>query len=451
MNVNKNAFLICELLQNAGFQAVIVGGAVRDMIMGKEPNDWDIATSATPDQIEKVLHRHFIMKEVGRSFGVVLAKANDGEEFEIATFRKDVDCDGRHAVVEFGASMEEDAERRDFTINAMMFDPITEKLFDFFNGIEDISNRKIRFVGNSLMRIDEDHLRILRAIRFALRYDFSLDEHAWDCISMRPVFVTHLAQERVQDEFCKILMACKNANNLIWMFDGMGLLMYILPEVWKLKHTPQGAPWHCEGDNVLDHVILVLQNAIDMFPPSIELRLAALFHDIGKAVTVEEKENGGWRYHGHEFVGAKMTSNLMKRMKFSNEITEMVSSLVNDHMSMHQAHRFKKSTLKRFISQPNSKLLCQLGFCDALGAKHEDGTSDVAGPEFFKAALDDPSNTFPNAFITGRDLIDIGMKPNPKFKEILTKMMDFQLEGAVSSREEALLKLKEIVNGDKFN
>ena len=442
MKVNENARLICELLQDDGFKAVIVGGAVRDSLLGKNPKDWDIATSAEPEQIEKSLHRHFIMKEVGKSFGVVLAK-KDEEDFEIASFRTDFGSDGRRPKsIVLGATILEDAKRRDLTINAMFYDPIGEELIDFFNGQEDLRNKTIRFIGKADTRIQEDHLRMLRAIRLSLKLGFTINLKSFLAIQNNATLINKISPERINSELCRMINDCHDAETFIRLFHNSGLMKEILPELSALYDCPQSKPWHCEGPNVIDHVTLVFKNAVEMEDTSLELKLGALFHDIGKAPTVSFKDEKV-HYYGHDHVGTQMTIDLMKRLKFTNEQIDIVSSLTRDHMAMHQAHKFKKSTLKRFIAQPNSRLLMQLGFCDSLGAIREDGTNDLTGVSFFKEALENPENSFPKLFITGRELIEAGLKPGPHFKDILNKILDLQLEGKIKTKEEALQKIKD--------
>jgi len=249
--MNQNAKLICKILQDSGFDGVIAGGAVRDMIMGSEPHDFDIATSANPDIVVTLMKKvRFQVKEVGKAFGVVLVKIQN-DEFEIATFRIDSkESDGRRPSSVIFSSMEEDAKRRDLTINAIFYDPISDIFHDFVNGKQDISNKVIRFVGNPNERIEEDKLRMIRAVRFALKLGFEIESETFDAIKSNAHKISVISPERIHQELEKMIMIRK-PSAMIDILLNSGLLKEILPEVERLSRVPQDPRWHPEGAKVL--------------------------------------------------------------------------------------------------------------------------------------------------------------------------------------------------------
>ncbi len=459
---------ICRKLQNHGYEAVFAGGAVRDMVLGIEPHDYDVATSATPDQIKQIFKN---TKFVGESFGVSLIN-----EIEVATFRQDSSyTDGRRPdSVEF-TSMENDAKRRDLTINALFFDPIIEEYIDFIdiNGVKDIDDKVIRFVGNAQERIDEDALRIMRAIRFASRFDFKIDKVSFMAMLKSAYKIETLSGERVLEELKKGLKV--NPKEYIEKLSSSGILFYILPEVHALVGNKQSKRWHPEGatvekkgtklkipydpknpdhndetkykfnhGDVFTHTMLVLKHLEDH--PDWRVKFAAILHDIGKPATAGLNDRGDINNHGHAKKGAKITEVICKRLKMSNKDIVFITSLVRNHMKFKDIKNMRRSSLRRFINQDYFKELIDLSRADILGTGccHDMTIISYAEKVYEKYTNEPEEPAMPEPFITGYDLISIGLKPGPKFKEILDLIMDKQLEGLLDSRLEAILFLQDM-------
>lgn len=429
---------ICSILQNNGNDAVFAGGFVRDMIMGKPAHDIDIATSASPDIVVSLLKRnHFLIKEVGKAFGVVLAKSGD-IEFEIATFRTEEGySDGRHPDKVSFSTMEEDAKRRDLTINALFFDPIKEEIIDFVNGQNDIRDGIIRFVGVADERINEDKLRMMRTIRFAIKLGFKIDDPSFEAIRKHASEINMVSPERINQEFTKML-ECRRPSLMFDLLDSSNLMTYIFPEIKKLVGLPQDPEWHAEG-SVDIHTKMVMENLKD---GSIELILGGMFHDVGKFDTFAIKENGRIGAHGHDKVGAEITGNVLRRLKFSNEQIDHVTALVENHMKGHRASEMKKSTLRRYIAQPYFDDILRLTEADAMSSN-----KDVSEINYIKNHIEEFKDwkELPNPIISGKDLIELGLKPGPKFKILLDACMDKQLEGSFVTKEDGIIFLKSLV------
>ena len=422
---------IVKTLQKARYEAVFCGGAVRDMLLDIEPKDIDIATSATPTQIESLFER---TKTVGKAFGVVLVRFCD-YEFEVATFRNDGNySDNRRPDSVTFSTMIEDAQRRDFTINAMFYDTSRTKVIDYVGGKEDIAFKLIRFVGNADDRIKEDNLRLLRAIRFALRFDFDFERFTFSAIKRHARLVKNVALERIKEEFVKMIMIGKPRRMFKLLLD-TGLMQQILPEVVEMVGSPQNPKHHREGD-VMEHVILVMEKLIGQ---SLELQLAGMFHDIGKPRTLVF-EDGQPTNKGHDKVGAEMTEEIMLRLKFSNEEIELVKNLVSDHMKHHIVKEFRKSTLKRYMSLPYFNDLMILNEADTLSA-----SGDMEHIEFLKEKMNEwePEIIHPKtSLISGRDLIKLGFKPGPIFGTILREVEELQLEEILTTYKGAIKHVK---------
>lgn len=430
MSDYRKAVKIIKKLQRRGFDAVLCGGAVRDLLLGKEPHDFDIACSATPDQVEKIF-RH--TKAVGKSFGVVLVELK-GTSFELATFRRDgTYSDGRRPdSVEF-TSMEEDAKRRDFTINAMFYDPCKKKYIDFVDGQKDLQARRIRFVSDPVHRITEDNLRLIRAIRFAIKLNSWIDPESMKAIRENAFKIANVASERIREEFMKMLELGDPRKMLDLLFES-NLIDYILPEFKPMKGSKQNPRWHLEGDCYV-HTTIVMENLAKEKPL---LQFAALMHDIGKPSTakVEGDDPDKISNHGHDDVGAKLALDIMTRLKFSNEEIDYVVNLVQNHMKHQVAKEMKKSTLARFMAQPYFDDLLKLNYADIRAA-----SGDLSTIKFLEEQKRSwkPEEIKPKtSLVTGDDLIAMGLKPGPQFKELLTIVMDAQLEGTVKTKDEGL-------------
>ena len=430
----KIAKKIVKVLQKNGYEAVFAGGCVRDMLLGIEPHDYDIATSATPDVVES-LFKH--TKAVGKAFGVILVRMK-GVDFEVATFRKDGNySDGRRPDTVSFSTMKEDAERRDFTANAMFYDPIKKEVIDYVYGISDLTLKTLRFVGNANHRIEEDHLRLLRAVRFALKLDFELDPSTFEAIRRNAYLVNRIAPERVREEFVKILEVGKPRRMMDLLFS-THLMQMIFPEIVALKDSPQYFEYHPEGD-VLEHTILVMEKLTNQ---KMEVQLAGMFHDIGKPNTLKF-EDGKPTNKGHDRIGADTVEWIMLRLKFSNDEITLVRNLVADHMKHHIVKEFKKSTLKRYMALPYIDELILLNRADCLSA-----SGNLEHVDFLEEKMNEfePEEIKPIPFVNGHDLTGFGLKPGPVFKILLDEMMDFQLEDIVINRKQALKVLKEKVN-----
>jgi len=426
--MRDTAIEIVKTLQKAGHQAVFAGGCVRDHLLALEPKDIDIATSATPDQVEALFDKTI---PVGKSFGVVRVLMN-GFEFEVATFREDAKTgDGRRPDSVSFSTMEADAKRRDLTINALFEDPITGEIFDFVGGANDLLNQfgtTIRFVGDANERIEEDALRMLRAIRFATKFKATLGTKDALAISDNAWRISVLSGERIFDEMTKILRLHKPRVWMPFMWSS-GLMDRILPEISKLQVCEQGAPWHCEG-NAFEHTIRVLEALPS--DASDELLWGALLHDIGKPKTsAPSKSNpGSFSFHGHDNVGAEMAIEILRdRFKTSSDFTFTVSELVRNHMKLHSVREFRTCTLRRFLATPDLSTLIQLGIADEMGCVLAEGKNrDLSWVTWIEEART-RFGSLPTPIVTGKTLIEMGLKPGPLFKKILSFAFDWQLEG----------------------
>lgn len=426
MEALEAAIKICKRLQSKNFKAVFAGGCVRDQFLGQEPHDFDVATSAMPEEVINIFPGS---REVGKAFGVILVKLA-GHEFEVATFRQDGKyIDGRHPEWIKFATMEEDASRRDFTINAMFFDPIGHKTYDFFGGLKDLDLGLIRFVDRAEKRIQEDKLRMLRFCRFASRPGFRATAEGVLSVKLFSKDIQKIAPERVREELMKMLDKSE-PRKMMDLLLHTGLMEEILPEVAATKGCKQSPIHHPEGD-VWEHTVIVMEQLVE---ESALLKLAAMLHDIGK-VPCFKIEDGKIKSHGHDKAGAEMVDSIMRRLKFSNEEREHVVALVRDHMKVHEVKKMKKSTMKKLLSASHADDLIKLGKADSFGRHFEEGQ----GWELLQDFRDkwEPEEIKPEPLLTGKDLIAMGFNPGPLFKEILGALQDEQLEGNILSKEEA--------------
>jgi len=438
------AVYIIEKLNKFGFKSFICGGCVRDMLLSHEPKDIDIVTSALPDQIEAIFEKTI---PVGKQFGIIIVLI-DEEEFEVASMRNDGNyIDGRRPDSITFSTPEEDASRRDFTINGLFFNPLNNEIIDFVGGKADIEAKKIRFIGNAQERIEEDRLRILRAIRFTAKLGFSIDNDTLSIIKTNAHRINDISAERIKNELDKMMMTEK-PSIAFEMLHSVGLLKYILPEVDCLWDCEQSKKWHMEGSTGI-HTMLVLDNTRKM-TDDLNTLWSALLHDIGKPATSKINEDGNISCHGHDKLGAEMTLNILIRMKASNVEKDEVTVLVKDHMNVGSAIDMKKSTLRRLCAQPHFNKLMVLFEADCLSSFPEDpdrNNDKLDGVKFLKefAIKMGDRIVLPTPFITGKHLIDLGLKPGPKFKDILTSIMDMQLEGEVKSLDDGLRIVKSII------
>jgi poly(A) polymerase len=419
---------IVELLVDAGHEAYFVGGCVRDLLLGLEPKDFDITTSAEPMEVAGVFSD---VEFIGAHFGVTLVKFL-GVKAEVATFRVDgVYSDGRRPdQVQLTTDVREDVKRRDFTVNALLLTH-TGKLVDYVGGTADLRKRLLRTVGNPVERFSEDPVRMLRAIKFACKKMFYLDADLIAAAHFMADDLKYVSAERVADELSAILTSGDAARGVELLVE-LGLSRVVLPELDLMKETPQNTKHHPEGD-VLTHTLGLLSRLER--DCSLTLALGALLHDVGKPATLGYDQNGEPTAHGHEEVGAEIAESILRRLKFSNEVVATVTTLVDQHMRFRVLEDMKKSKQLRFVRQPNFEELLELHRIDALS-----GSGKLTN-YFFAAKLHEetpPEVIRPVRLVTGNDLVKLGGKPGPLFKEILTAVEDQQLEGTLTTREAAL-------------
>ncbi len=448
------AIAIVRTLRERGHEAYLCGGCVRDLLLGREPADYDVTTDATPEQVMGIFPQTYA---VGAQFGVVLvpipkgAHGNDdnllaggkveslpgfspgkSSVVEVATFRADVSySDGRHPdAVRFSKDPREDVQRRDFTINGLLMDPISAEVLDFVGGRDDLEAQVIRTIGEPRQRFGEDKLRMLRAIRFAARFGYQIDPATMIAIQEMASGIDQVSRERVRDELTKMLTE-GHARAAFLLLDESGLLPEVLPEISDMKGVEQPPQYHPEGD-VFVHTLLLLDNLAHPCSPT--LAWGALLHDVGKPPTFRVAPDR-IRFDGHVEVGVKMGEAICRRLRFSKDDTEQVLALIENHMRFGQVMQMKESTLKKFLRMPKFDEHLDLHRVDCQ-ASHGILTAYEFAQE--KLASIPPEKMRPAPLVTGNDLISAGYVPGPRFKEILSAVEDGQLEGRLQSKEDAL-------------
>ncbi|MES2308226.1 MAG: CCA tRNA nucleotidyltransferase [Verrucomicrobiota bacterium] len=433
---NPAAQRIVERLRKNGHTALYAGGCVRDHLLGKPSKDIDIATSATPDEVQSIFPR--VTGLEGKCYGVVRV-LEDHQIFEVAMFRTDGEyIDGRRPESVQKSTPEEDAKRRDFTVNGMFYDPITQEIIDYVGGREDLQKKIIRTIGNPEDRFREDKLRLLRAIRFATKLDFQIEPKTFETIQKLSSEVTTVAIERVRDELDKIWTS-PHPDRGLTLLDESGLLQPILPEVHGLHGVEQPPQFHPEGD-VFIHTRIMLSMLKD---PPLPVALAVLFHDIGKKPTSRVDVTGRIRFNGHESVGAKMTLKILERMRYSNEIIDEVVLAVQNHMAFKDVPKMRVSKLKRFLGRPTLENEMELHRVDCLSSH-----GDLSVFEFIRQKQREiPAEEIkPPRLVNGNDLIEIGARPGKILGDLLRLVEDAQLEGQLKTKEEALAFAKEKIH-----
>ena len=423
---------LVDRLRTAGYLAYFAGGCVRDLVRQQTPKDIDIATDARPEEVQKIFRR---THAVGAHFGVVVV-VEDDRQFEVATFRSDgAYLDGRHPVAVNYSSPEEDARRRDFTINGMFFDPPNDAVIDFVGGREDLAAGIVRAIGDPAQRFAEDRLRLLRAIRFATVLQFEIEPLTWEAIIQAAPGIKEISAERIREELVRIFLSPQRVRG--WdLLDASGLMKAVLPELEAMKGCEQPPQFHPEGD-VFRHTRLML----DLLPEkvSLPLVLSVLFHDIGKPPTSSVDNDGRIRFNGHDRVGAEMTEAIMQRLRFSRAEIDATVEAVRQHMVFKDVPNMRIAKLKRFMARPN--------FADELELHRVDCASSHGMLDNY-AFLQRKQTEFasepiiPPPLVRGDDLIALGMKPGPRFREILDAVETQQLEGELSDRDEALAWIK---------
>jgi poly(A) polymerase len=453
-DAEQYAIYIIRTLRERGFQAYLCGGCVRDLLLKREPADYDITTDATPPEVMRIFPETYA---VGAQFGVVLvpvpndsspaeaaadAQAVDDNSqslpsakarvVEVATFRSDVSyTDGRHPdAVRFSKDPREDVERRDFTINGLLMDPVTGEVLDFVGGRRDLEAHLLRAIGDAERRFSEDTLRMLRAVRFAARFGYKIDDPTFAAIQKLAAQIHHVSPERIRDELSKMLTE-GHARDAFLLLDQSGLLREVLAEISAMKGVEQPPQYHPEGD-VFVHTLLLLQKL--PHPCSVTLAWGALLHDVGKPPTFRVAPDR-IRFDGHVEVGVKMGEAICRRLRFSNNEIEQILALIDNHMRFAHVLQMKESTLKKFLRMPQFEEHLDLHRMDCQ-ASHGILTAYDFAKE--KLASIPPEKMRPAPLITGDDLIAAGYAPGPRFKEILTAVEDGQLEGRFNAKEDAM-------------
>ncbi len=478
--MKAGAVEIVRRLREHGHQAYLVGGCVRDLLLGREPADYDVSTDATPQQVMRIFPQTY---EVGAQFGVVLVPVksvmrerevarldSDGQDggesdaetsllksdgqaeehptgypeehagaIEVATFRNDgVYLDGRHPdAVRFTLDAKEDVQRRDFTINGLMLDPLDgDRVLDFVGGEDDLRAGLVRTIGRPERRFGEDKLRMLRAVRFAARFEYEIEAETMESIRALAPAIAQVSRERVRDELTKMLTE-GHASRAFELLDVSGLLHEVLPEVERMKGVAQPQQYHPEGD-VWVHTLLLLSRLPAACPRT--LAWGALLHDVGKPATFKVAPDR-IRFDGHVEVGVRMAEEICARLRFSNDDTEQVASLVANHMRFADAMKMKESTLKRFLRLPKFDEHMELHRIDCLGSH---GNLELYDYTAEKMRTMPAEEIRPKPLITGNDLIAEGYTPGPLFTEILSALEDGQLEGTLKDRESAMEFVREM-------
>jgi poly(A) polymerase len=423
---------VCGTLRRSGYQALLCGGCVRDLLLGREPADYDVATDATPEQVMALFPESVA---VGARFGVVLIP-REALKVEVATFRADLGySDGRHPDgVVYSKTPREDVRRRDFTINGLLMRPETGAILDFVGGQSDLTAGVIRAIGEADRRFGEDKLRLMRAVRFAARFGFAIEPQTFAALRRHAREVTTVSAERLRDELTKLLT--EGAARRGWeLLDQTGLLAAVLPEIAATKGVEQPPEFHPEGD-VWIHTLIML----DRLPPGCSLTLAwgVLLHDVGKPPAFRPASETGdrIRFDGHVDVGVRMAEEICRRLRFSNEETEQILALIANHMRFKDVERMRPATLKRFVRLPRFEEHLKLHQLDCLSSH---GRLDAY--EFVSRVLEEtpPERIRPPRLLTGDDLSGMGYRPGPVFGEILRSLEDAQLEGEIETPEEARL------------
>ena len=419
---------LVQHLRDAGHAALYAGGCVRDMLRGKTPSDYDIATDARPEQVQALFRRTF---DVGAHFGVIVVH-EDGHDFEVATFRSDgAYIDGRRPEAVTFSTPQMDAERRDFTVNGMFFDPVANQVVDYVGGQRDLAAKVLRAIGDPAARFREDRLRLLRAVRFGAVLDFDIDPATWRAVCESATHIREVSAERIREELVKIFVSPQRVRGFD-LLDESGLLRELLPEIENLKGCEQPPQFHPEGD-VFVHTRIML----GLLPAevSLPLVLSVLFHDIGKPPTFAVDADGRIRFNGHDKIGAEMTEALMARLRFPRADIEATVEAVANHMVFKDVQQMRVSKLKRFMARPHFDEEMELHRVDCMsshGALDNYDFLKMKREEFASEPL------IPKPLITGRHLLALGLEPGPRFSEILEAVQSRQLEGTLTTTDAAI-------------
>jgi poly(A) polymerase len=433
---------VCRTLREAGHQAYFVGGCVRDLLLGREPADYDVATDATPDRVQQLFPRSLA---VGAQFGVIVvtdeAASGDSIQIEVATFRSDVGySDGRHPDhVVYAKSPAEDVKRRDFTINALLLDPETKEVLDFVGGRDDLRAGIIRAIGRPEDRFREDKLRMVRAVRFAARFRYAIEAATFSAIAKLAPEIHQVSAERLHDELTKLLTegAARRGFELL---DETRLLPELLPEIARMKGVEQPPQFHPEGD-VWTHTLMMLEGLTAGCSPT--RAWGVLLHDVGKPPTFAPPSgpNGRIRFDRHVEVGVVMAEEICRRFRFSNDDTAQIAALVANHLKFKDVPQMKPATLKRFVRLDRFEEHLELHRLDCLSSHRH-----LENYELVRQFVADtpPEQVRPRRLLTGNDLVALGLKPGPSFKAILESIEEAQLNGKISTKDEALRLVRDL-------
>jgi len=419
---------VVSRLLDAGHAAFFAGGCVRDMLRGVTPHDYDVATSATPEQVQGLFPQTYA---VGAHFGVVVVH-EDGWDLEVATFRADgLYLDGRRPEGVTFSTPQQDAERRDFTVNGMFYDPIQGEVIDFVGGRADLECKVLRAIGDPASRFAEDKLRLLRAVRFAATLHFDIEPATWEAVCRHAREIHMVSAERIREELVRIFVSPSRVRGFD-LLDASGLLREILPEVERLKGCEQPPQFHPEGD-VFVHTRIML----DLLPPvvSVPLVFSVLLHDIGKPPTFAVDPTGRIRFNGHDQIGARMAGEVMMRLKFSRAEIDATVAAVENHMVFKDVKQMRPAKVRRFLARPHIEDELELHRVDC--ASSHGGLDNYDFLREQQAALANEP-VIPPPLVTGGDVLALGWKPGPKIGEILEQVQTRQLENGFANREEAL-------------
>ena len=432
---------IVERLQQAGFAAFWVGGCVRDFLLGREPQDFDIATDAKPEQVEQLFKRTI---PVGKKFGVIIVLEDD-RQFQVATFRAEAEYrDGRRPEKVVFANAEADASRRDFTVNGLFYDPLTEKIHDWVGGGKDLRAKIIRTIGVPEERFGEDHLRLLRAVRFAAQLNFEIEPKTFTAIKSLAPKIKLISAERIRDELLKLFSPPHAARGLELLRQS-NLLEHILPELAATVHCEQSPDFHPEG-SVFNHICLMLEKM--PAGASESLPWAVILHDIAKPLTAErDAETGAIHFYGHEKVGAEMAAEILQRLRFPNRQIEEIVAAVRHHMQFKDVKQMRKATLRRLLLRETFPLELELHKLDCLGSH-----ADLEHYHFLVERADELKKqpTVRPPLLTGNDLIALGCTPGKKLGELLHEIREKQLSDEIKTPEEARAWAKQQISEKKF-
>ena len=431
--MEKAARQIVARLRERGHVAYFAGGCVRDLVRGEPAKDFDIVTDAPPEIVQQIFPR---THAVGAHFGVIVVLENEFQ-FEVATFRSDdVYIDGRRPSAVHFSSPEEDAKRRDFTINGMFFDPIANEVIDFVGGRADLEAKLIRAIGEPTKRFEEDRLRMLRAVRFATVLDYKIDNPTWAALVANAATINDISAERIREELVRIFLSPRRVRG--WdLLEASGLMENILPQVDAMKGCAQPPQFHPEGD-VFQHTRIMLELLPEQV--SVPLVFSVLLHDIGKPPTATVDETGRIRFNAHDRIGAEMTEAIMQRLRFSRAEIDATVEMVRQHMVFKDVPHMRVAKLKRFMARPTFEEELELHRVDCASSH-----GMMENYEFLMQKREEFANEpiIPPPLLRGDDLLALGLKPGPKFGEILEAVETRQLEGALKDRQEALAWVKQ--------